>query len=53
MKHTHIVSHTNINDAEIVNQHSDEARRIEADPAAMLALVDLILGVEPDRLPPS
>jgi len=43
----------NIKEADFVNQYSGEAERIEGDPAAMLALVDLILGLEPDKLPPS
>lgn len=43
----------NINEEKIVNAYTEEAQSIEGDPAAMLALVDLILGMEPDRLPPS
>jgi len=43
----------NINEAEIVKRHGEEARRIEEDPEAMLHLVDLIFGFGPDRWPVS
>ena len=43
----------NINLPENVNQYREEAERIENDPAAMLALVDLIFGFEESRFPPS
>ena len=43
----------NINEADFVNQHAQEADRIEDSPEAMLALVDLIFGFEPEHLPPS
>ena len=43
----------NIIRPEIVTQHREEAQRIEGNPAAMLALIDLIFGFEPDRNPPS
>ena len=46
-------SSKNIIPPEIVNQHREEADRIEGNPAAMLALIDLIFGFEPDRNPPS
>ena len=44
---------TNINEADFVNQYGPDADRIEGNPEAMLALVDLIFGFEPDRFPPS
>lgn len=43
----------NIIRPEIVNQHREEADRIEGNPAAMLALIDLIFGFDTNRFPPS
>ena len=46
-------SHININEADFVNQFGPEADRIEGNPEAMLALVDLIFGFTDSKLPPS
>lgn len=53
MKQSCDSSKGNIIPTEIVNQYREEADRIEGNPAAMLALIDLIFGFEPDRFPPS
>lgn len=37
-------SHIDIKEDEIVNRHREEADRIENDPAAMLALADILIG---------